>query len=125
MSSVTAAPSTTRPGRSRPRRTAPAAPGVPAPVAAPGRRVKVFRHPAVGTVNLSSSSLSIDGMAEHRVVVYTPLGAQDTRRIERLRAIPDPVVGCPEHGRPLSEILREKAEQATREGRNAEIPLPR
>ncbi|MFF7153455.1 helix-turn-helix domain-containing protein [Streptomyces sp. NPDC008139] len=93
-------------------------------VAAPGRRVKVFRHHAVGTVNLSSSSLSIDGMAEHRIVVYTPLGAEDTRRIERLRTIPDPVVGCPQHGRPLSEILREKAEQSAREGRNGKIPLP-
>jgi transcriptional regulator with XRE-family HTH domain len=96
-------------------------------VAAPGPRVKVFRHSAVGTLSLSTSSLSIDGMAEHRIVVYRPLTEEDARQIERLRAVPDPVIGCAEHGRPLSEVMREKAAQAARTENAAyeRVPLPR
>jgi transcriptional regulator with XRE-family HTH domain len=90
-------------------------------VAAPGPRVKIFRHFSVGTISLSTSSLSIDGMAEHRMVVYRPLTEEDTLQIERLRAIPDPVIGCPKHGRPLSEVMAEKAAQAARRDK---IPLP-
>ncbi|MFC4035477.1 helix-turn-helix transcriptional regulator [Streptomyces polygonati] len=74
-------------------------------VAAPGRRVKVFRHSAVGIVNLTSISLSIDGMTEHRIVTYTPVGEEDRRQIERLRALEDPMIGCPVHGRPLSAVI--------------------
>ncbi|WP_329131927.1 helix-turn-helix transcriptional regulator [Streptomyces sp. NBC_01476] len=84
-------------------------------VAAPGKRVKVFRHHSVGTINLTSSSLSIDGMADHRVVIYTPVAEADAARIERLRAIVDPLIGCPVHGRPLSSVLAER-EAAAKHG---------
>ncbi|WP_433889301.1 helix-turn-helix transcriptional regulator [Streptomyces sp. CA-111067] len=77
-------------------------------VAAPGRRVKIFRHIEIGTVNLTSMSLSIDGMPEHRIVVYTPVAEEDALRIERLRAIDDPMVGCEFHARHLSEILADR-----------------
>jgi transcriptional regulator with XRE-family HTH domain len=77
-------------------------------VAAPGRRVKAFRHEGIGVINMTSMSLSIDGMAEHRFVVYTPVTEDDRLRIERLRQIGDPVVGCSLHGRPLSVIMAER-----------------
>ncbi|MER5435087.1 helix-turn-helix transcriptional regulator [Streptomyces sp. NPDC002588] len=41
-------------------------------VAEPGRRVKVFRHAELGELRMTSTSLSIDGMPECRMVVYTP-----------------------------------------------------
>ncbi|MFJ8104648.1 helix-turn-helix transcriptional regulator [Streptomyces sp. NPDC096132] len=41
-------------------------------VAEPGRRVKIFRNPAGGELRMTSTSLSIDGMPECRIVVYTP-----------------------------------------------------
>jgi transcriptional regulator with XRE-family HTH domain len=74
-------------------------------VAAPGRRVKVFRHHDIGVIRLTSSSLSIDGMAEHRIVVYTPVSEDDRQQIEHLRAVDDPLIGCDVHGRPLSAVL--------------------
>jgi hypothetical protein len=39
-------------------------------VAPPGQRVKVLRHASVGVVRLSTVSLSIDGMPEHRILVH-------------------------------------------------------
>jgi transcriptional regulator with XRE-family HTH domain len=90
-------------------------------VAAPGKRVKVFRHHSVGVVNMTSSSLSIDGMAEHRVIVYTPVAAADAEQIERLRAIDDPLMGCPVHGRRLSEMLAERSAERSA-GRSAPEP---
>ncbi|MFH8799591.1 helix-turn-helix transcriptional regulator [Streptomyces sp. NPDC017936] len=54
-------------------------------VAEPGRRVKVFRHAAVGELRMSSMSLSIDGMPECRIVVYTPDDEETARRAELLR----------------------------------------
>lgn len=77
-------------------------------VAAPGRRVKAFRHDGIGVINMTSMSLSIDGMAEHRFVVYTPVTEDDRLRIELLRQIGDPIVGCSVHGRPLSVIMAER-----------------
>jgi transcriptional regulator with XRE-family HTH domain len=98
-------------------------------VAAPGRRVKVFRQSAVGIVNLTSISLSIDGMTEHRIVTYTPVAEEDRRQIERLRALKDPLIGCSEHGRPLSAVLAERAEDDDRvrqaERAHTKVPLPR
>ncbi|MGW3492289.1 helix-turn-helix transcriptional regulator [Streptomyces sp. NPDC001020] len=38
----------------------------------PGPRVKTFRHDAVGELRMTSVSLSINGMPECRIVVYTP-----------------------------------------------------
>ncbi|MYS25049.1 Transcriptional regulator, contains XRE-family HTH domain [Streptomyces sp. DvalAA-14] len=89
-------------------------------VAAPGRRVKVFRHSVIGIVNLTSISLSIDGMTEHRIVTYTPVAEEDRLQIERMRAMQDPIIGCTLHGRPLSAMIAERAERA-----HPKIPLPR
>lgn len=41
-------------------------------VAEPGRRVKTFRHAELGEMRMTSVSLSINGMPECRMVVYTP-----------------------------------------------------
>ncbi|MFI2432138.1 helix-turn-helix transcriptional regulator [Streptomyces sp. NPDC018957] len=49
-------------------------------VAEPGRRVKVFRHAAVGELRMTSVSLSVDGMPECRIVVYTPDDEETARR---------------------------------------------
>ncbi|MFF4560673.1 helix-turn-helix transcriptional regulator [Streptomyces sp. NPDC001435] len=48
-------------------------------VTQPGPRVKTFRHEAVGELRMTSQSLSVDGMPECRIVVYTPEdeGARD------------------------------------------------
>jgi hypothetical protein len=85
-----------------------------ADVAAPGRRVKIFRHHEIGTIEMTSMSLGIDGMAEHRIVVYTPVAGEDRLQIERLRAIDDPIVGCPAHGRRLSAALAARAARTAR-----------
>ncbi|MET7688689.1 helix-turn-helix transcriptional regulator [Streptomyces sp. NPDC005483] len=45
-------------------------------VVRPGPRVKTFRHRAVGELRMTSQSLSIDGMPECRIVVYTPADAE-------------------------------------------------
>jgi transcriptional regulator with XRE-family HTH domain len=54
-------------------------------VAEPGRRVKVFRHAAVGELRMTSMSLSVNGMPECRIVVYTPEDEETARRAELLR----------------------------------------
>ncbi|MBN0046280.1 helix-turn-helix domain-containing protein [Streptomyces actuosus] len=54
-------------------------------VALPGRRVKVFRHGHVGELRMSTLSLSVDGMPECRVVVYSPDDAETARRAALLR----------------------------------------
>jgi transcriptional regulator with XRE-family HTH domain len=92
-------------------------------VAAPGRRVKVYRQAEVGLINLTTTSLSIDGMAEHRVLVYTPVAEEDRRQIERLSMIDDPVVGCSVHGRKLSEALALRAARAEARTRKAAVAV--
>jgi transcriptional regulator with XRE-family HTH domain len=82
-------------------------------VAASRSQTKVFRHASVGLLKVTSSSLSIDGMAEHRIIVYTPCSEEDRLQIERLQAIDDPLVGCDTHGRKLSVMLAEDAAKAT------------
>ena len=52
-------------------------------VVRPGPRVKTFRHRAVGVLRMTSQSLSIDGMPECRIVVYTPED-EETREKSRL-----------------------------------------
>jgi transcriptional regulator with XRE-family HTH domain len=74
-------------------------------VAPPGQRVKVLRHASVGVVRLSTVSLSIDGMPEHRILVYTPEDEESRARLDQLRSLEDPLVGCPVHARPLSQIV--------------------
>ncbi|WP_329417028.1 helix-turn-helix transcriptional regulator [Streptomyces sp. NBC_00704] len=54
-------------------------------VAEPGRRVKAFRHGTVGELRMTSTSLSIDGMPECRIVVYTPDDEETARRTALLR----------------------------------------
>ncbi|QKW10725.1 helix-turn-helix domain-containing protein [Streptomyces sp. NA04227] len=52
-----------------------------------GRRVKTFRHRAVGELRMTSVSLSIDGMPECRIVTYTPADAESAARAAQLRAL--------------------------------------
>ncbi|MEU9476490.1 helix-turn-helix transcriptional regulator [Streptomyces sp. NPDC048191] len=54
-------------------------------VVLPGPRVKTFRHPAVGEMRMTSQSLSIDGMPECRIVVYTPEDEASREKVELLR----------------------------------------
>jgi hypothetical protein len=65
----------------------------------------------VGIIHLTSVSLAIDGMPEHRIVVYTPNDEDSRARIEQLRGMNDPLLGCPVHARRLSEISAEIAEK--------------
>ncbi|RKN11015.1 helix-turn-helix transcriptional regulator [Streptomyces radicis] len=56
-------------------------------VVPPGPRIKMFRHEEVGEIRLRSTSMSIHGVPEARMVVYIP-GDEETRlRVERLREI--------------------------------------
>ncbi|WP_181793714.1 helix-turn-helix transcriptional regulator [Streptomyces sp. WELS2] len=54
-------------------------------VVPPGPRVKTFRHTAVGEMRMTSQSLSIDGMPECRIVVYTPDDEDARAKIALLR----------------------------------------
>ena len=51
----------------------------------PGPRVKTFRHWAVGEIRMTSQSLSVDGMPECRIVVYTPEDEETREAATRLR----------------------------------------
>ncbi|MFJ8081097.1 helix-turn-helix transcriptional regulator [Streptomyces sp. NPDC096205] len=51
----------------------------------PGRRVKTFRHALVGQLRMTSQSLSIDGVPECRIVVYTPEDEETVRGMAVLR----------------------------------------
>ncbi|MFI6464328.1 helix-turn-helix transcriptional regulator [Streptomyces sp. NPDC050528] len=55
-------------------------------VAEPGRRVKTFRHAEVGEMRMTSVSLSVNGMPECRIVVYTPADEETRLRAEALTA---------------------------------------
>ncbi|MFJ4982889.1 helix-turn-helix transcriptional regulator [Streptomyces sp. NPDC088732] len=79
-------------------------------VAPPGPRVKVIQHASVGVVRLASTSLSVDSAPEHRIVAYTPADEESRARMARLRELPDPLIGCPLHARPLSELVLEREE---------------
>ncbi|MGV9880944.1 helix-turn-helix transcriptional regulator [Streptomyces sp. NPDC003006] len=52
----------------------------------PGPRVKTFRHKAIGELRMTSVSLSINGMPESRIVVYTPDDEESRRHTAELRA---------------------------------------
>ncbi|MEU6085485.1 helix-turn-helix transcriptional regulator [Streptomyces sp. NPDC047085] len=54
-------------------------------VTPPGPRVKTFRHGAVGEMRMTSQSLSIDGMPECRIVVYTPADEEARAKVALLR----------------------------------------
>ncbi|MCX4811021.1 helix-turn-helix transcriptional regulator [Streptomyces sp. NBC_01239] len=53
-------------------------------VAEPGRRVKTFRHAEVGEMRMTSVSLSVHGMPECRIVVYTPADEETRLRAAAL-----------------------------------------
>ncbi len=50
----------------------------------PGRRVKTFRHKTIGELRMTSVSLSVNGMPECRIVVYTPDDEESERRTREL-----------------------------------------
>ncbi|MGW2424004.1 helix-turn-helix transcriptional regulator [Streptomyces sp. NPDC001709] len=54
-------------------------------VVLPGPRVKTFRHVMVGEMRMTSQSLSIDGMPDCRIVVYTPEDEQSREKVALLR----------------------------------------
>ncbi|MFJ3302274.1 helix-turn-helix transcriptional regulator [Streptomyces sp. NPDC086549] len=54
-------------------------------VTPPGPRVKTFRHEAVGELRMTSQSLSVDGMPECRIVVYTPEDEEARVKLALLR----------------------------------------
>ncbi|MBC2900924.1 helix-turn-helix transcriptional regulator [Streptomyces cupreus] len=62
-------------------------------VARPGRRVKIFRHAEVGELRMTSVSLSIDGMPECRIVVYTPDDEETERKATWLHKKSRPLEG--------------------------------
>ncbi|MEV0041174.1 helix-turn-helix transcriptional regulator [Streptomyces sp. NPDC050804] len=54
----------------------------------PGPRVKTFRHEAVaGEIRMTSVSLSVNGMPECRIVVYTPADEESRQRTATIRAL--------------------------------------
>ncbi|MER8235971.1 helix-turn-helix transcriptional regulator [Streptomyces sp. NPDC094049] len=55
----------------------------------PRARVKVFRHARVGEVRMTSVSLSVDGMPECRIVVYTPDDEESRLRVASLYGTAD------------------------------------
>ncbi|MFJ9814787.1 helix-turn-helix transcriptional regulator [Streptomyces sp. NPDC101151] len=54
-------------------------------VTPPGPRVKTFRHQRVGEMRMTSQSLSVDGMPECRIVVYTPEDEDSRTKLALLR----------------------------------------
>ncbi|MEU6670662.1 helix-turn-helix transcriptional regulator [Streptomyces sp. NPDC046727] len=75
-------------------------------VVPPGPRVKTFRHAAVGEMRMTSQSLSIDGMPECRIVVYTPDDEEARAKIALLRERRDRL-RPPAHGsEEVDEIIR-------------------
>ncbi|MEV6978035.1 helix-turn-helix transcriptional regulator [Kitasatospora sp. NPDC093806] len=56
-------------------------------VAARRTSLKVFRHPLVGVLRLNAAYLTVPGVPEAFVLVYTPEGPVDRERIERMAAL--------------------------------------
>ncbi|MFE2580814.1 helix-turn-helix transcriptional regulator [Streptomyces sp. NPDC059378] len=71
----------------------------------PGPRVKTFRHLAVGELRMTSQSLSIDGMPECRIVVYTPESEEARGRLGLLRETRQRLWPPSEEG--VAEIVRQ------------------
>jgi len=66
-------------------------------VAEPGSSTKVYKHWAVGELRLRSSSLSIDGTPETRLIVNTPSDPESADRLAILRSRPIELAVCPLH----------------------------
>ncbi|MFE1955087.1 helix-turn-helix transcriptional regulator [Streptomyces sp. NPDC059524] len=60
-------------------------------VAPPGSRVKAFRHPALPgqLLRMTTTSLSVDGLPECRIVVYAPADEETREGLARIRASRD------------------------------------
>nr|WP_223206433.1 helix-turn-helix transcriptional regulator [Streptomyces xanthii] len=59
-------------------------------VAPPGSRVKTFRHRSVpGELRMTSTSLSVDGLPECRIVAYAPADGETREGLVRIRASRD------------------------------------
>lgn len=82
-------------------------------VTPPGPRVKTFRHQEVGEMRMTSQSLSIDGMPECRIVVYTPEDEDARAKVSLLRERRQPL--WPPTDGEAAEIIRRW---------NAENPAP-
>lgn len=55
--------------------------------------MKIFRHSEVGELRMTSVSLSIDGMPECRIVVYTPDDEETERKATWLHKKSRPLEG--------------------------------
>ncbi|AEW93995.1 DNA-binding protein [Streptantibioticus cattleyicolor NRRL 8057 = DSM 46488] len=87
-------------------------------VAPPGSQIKLVRTASVGELRMVTTSLSIDGLPEHRIVVYAPADEESRQGLARLRALSDPLIThCPHHRVTLSEALARKE-------RKEKIPSP-
>ncbi|MEU2059271.1 helix-turn-helix transcriptional regulator [Streptomyces sp. NPDC013455] len=75
-------------------------------VVPPGPRVKTLRHTAVGELRMTSQSLSIDGMPECRIVVYTPVDDETTRKMALLRERRERPRPTAAEGREAEEAVR-------------------
>jgi transcriptional regulator with XRE-family HTH domain len=65
-------------------------------VAEPTSHVKIYRHSAVGEVRLAATALSVTGMPEARLSVFTPLDDETQTRLDWLMAHPEAPV-CAHH----------------------------
>jgi transcriptional regulator with XRE-family HTH domain len=54
-------------------------------VAGPDTRVRTFRHPKAGVLNLVSTELAVPAHPDLRIMVYTPQDAETRRRLEITR----------------------------------------
>ncbi|MGW0664294.1 helix-turn-helix transcriptional regulator [Streptodolium elevatio] len=59
--------------------------------------VKRLRHPEVGEIRVSVTSMTLD-VPETRMNIYTTVDEESREAIARLRTVPQPRVGCPGHG---------------------------
>lgn len=59
--------------------------------------VKRLRHPEVGEIRVSVTSMALE-VPETRMNVYTTVDEESREAIARLRTFPRPRVGCPGHG---------------------------
>jgi transcriptional regulator with XRE-family HTH domain len=55
-------------------------------VAQPGSYVKEFRHPGVGTITATSTSLAVQAVAGARMLIYTPVNEASKAALARLAA---------------------------------------
>jgi hypothetical protein len=81
-------------------------------VAEPGPHVKVLRYEEVGEIRLTTTTLTVVGMPEARLVVYTPAGEQARQRLAHLAVHPSRHCSLPEHGHARPGIRTEADPEA-------------